>query len=763
MKFVPILFLCLMIASCSRSALEYISRGEAELKAGKAAAAVLSFRKALQKDPDSAQAYLGLGRAYYEANDIAGAYQALSRAVELMPDNQKAITKLAEVAMGALLVDLRRPEHLKAQLQTLTDRILKQNPQSTEGLKFKGLLAAVEQKHEDALDYFRRANSTSALNPGLKLLEIEALMNTGRKSEGESAARSLIQNKPGYGPAYDLMLMHLFAQQRIKEAEELLLQKVRANPDNVAFQLQLARFYSRLGKEDAVQSAVDTVLAKQPAEDAFVRVGDFYVEIGELDRALPLYRQGLNGSDSVKLKCLVKIAEVLGMQKKYPEALTAVRDGRKISMHDEQAVRLEADLLTQTGTPESLDLATRIYRELLIRKPGDPFVRYNLSRALAAKGDADAAREELEQCIRITPTHLAAINALAYIYRASGEPRDLLILADKVLAEDSNNIGAQLLRAEGLLRTGQPAQARTVLLPLQKHPSIGREAGLLLARVQLAEKHFERAEQEFRRHHVPGQLDLRALEGLSDVLLLQGKIPAVNALWQQEASRSPDSLPVKRGLAKAMYLSQKYDAAVALYRQISVADPKNVETQVYLAASLLGGGSHEEGMEVLRRASELPSANRDLIEETIGYLYQFDGNGVLAEVYHRKVLDRNPSSAPALNNLAYSLATRGEKLDEALALATKATQLQPDNPEFSDTMAFILLQGGRNVEAQERFQGLVQRFPNHAGFRYHHALALMQAGRHDVAKKELTFALPHAKSSDLIDKIRAALTTASKR
>lgn len=57
-----------------------------------------------------------------------------------------------------------------------------------------------------------------------------------------------------------------------------------------------------------------------------------------------------------------------------------------------------------------------------------------------------------------------------------------------------------------------------------------------------------------------------------------------------------------------------------------------------------------------------------------------------AEEAYRKALAVSPTNAEACNNLAWLLYTKKSNLDEARALALKATQLAPSNTDYKDTL-----------------------------------------------------------------------------
>ena len=70
-----------------------------------------------------------------------------------------------------------------------------------------------------------------------------------------------------------------------------------------------------------------------------------------------------------------------------------------------------------------------------------------------------------------------------------------------------------------------------------------------------------------------------------------------------------------------------------------------------------------------------------------------------AEAAYRRLLAIDGNDAVALNSLAYGLAVRGHRPQEALPLATRAVALAPANAFMSDTLGWILHLLGKDQEA----------------------------------------------------------------
>ena len=70
-----------------QSARRFVERGDADLAAGRDAAAVIEYRNAIKQRPAWAEAYRKLGDAYMAQGDSEEAYRAYTNAIELAPSD----------------------------------------------------------------------------------------------------------------------------------------------------------------------------------------------------------------------------------------------------------------------------------------------------------------------------------------------------------------------------------------------------------------------------------------------------------------------------------------------------------------------------------------------------------------------------------------------------------------------------------------------------------------------------------------------------
>src|SRR5205085_446174 len=116
--------------------------------------------------------------------------------VRLMPGNDAAKVKLADLNLAAYMKDPNRSERFYKRVQSLAAQILEKNANSADGLRLMGALALLDRHLPDALQSFRRAYQ---LAPGnLDVVEglVQALLQGGHFAEGERLALTFLEKNP---------------------------------------------------------------------------------------------------------------------------------------------------------------------------------------------------------------------------------------------------------------------------------------------------------------------------------------------------------------------------------------------------------------------------------------------------------------------------------------------------------------------------------------------------------------------------------------
>ena len=144
-----------------------------------------------------------------------------------------------------------------------------------------------------------------------------------------------------------------------------------------------------------------------------------------------------------------------------------------------------------------------------------------------------------------------------------------------------------------------------------------------------------------------------------------------------------------------------------------------------------------------------------LIDGNLGDLYHDKGNDEEAFAAYDRCLAADSSNSMVLNNYAYFLSLRGERLDEALKMAEKATELDPDNKANIDTRAWVLYKLGRYAEAKKWMERCIKEGEEVAGdYLEHYRDILYKLGDKNAALEQWEKA---QKAGDYSDKLEQKL------
>jgi Flp pilus assembly protein TadD len=161
-------------------------------------------------------------------------------------------------------------------------------------------------------------------------------------------------------------------------------------------------------------------------------------------------------------------------------------------------------------------------------------------------------------------------------------------------------------------------------------------------------------------------------------------------------------------------------------------------------------------LESFRTARDLDPANA-VPDLNLAMLYEQMGRLDDARKCYEDVIRIQPDNAEALNNLAYLKADTGADLDQALALAQRARDKRPGDPNVIDTVALIYIRKNLTEDSVRMLRDLVHEHPENASFHLHLAMALYQKGDRILARKELEAAQRRKPSERDLQGIRQLL------
>ncbi|MDP3000111.1 MAG: tetratricopeptide repeat protein [Bryobacterales bacterium] len=753
---VPLLML--MAAGCSFSPdaakRRYLETGNKYFKNGKFREASIMYRRAIQKDLKFGEAYYRLGLTEMEMRRFQEAVRALRRSMELDPKNTDAHSRLADFFIMAYSLDSRHPPAFLDDVREIADGLLKADPKSFRGLRVRGMQLLLERKVKEGIEVLQAANAVQPLTREVTLPLVQALLADGRDADAENLGNVAIGKDKDFGQMYDVLYAHYLRTKRPDKGEAMLKLKVDANPKQALSLLQLAgHYFSQQQRPEMVKTLDRITTNPKDFTVGHALVGDFYFRIREFEQAIQQYQQGERSSPKDKALYRKKTAEALIYNNKKPEASQLLDAVLKDNPADNDALAMRASLRLQTGNRDQIQAALGDLQSVIRRLPENPVLRFEVGRAHLAKGDAEQARLQFAEAVRLRPDYIPPRLALAQLDLSKGDFSRALQGSGEVLDLDPNNLSAKLLRSSALIGMGDKTKARDELQQTLKAQPGSRDAHFQMGMISFSDKQFKAAEESFRNLTRMTPPDPRGLLGLVEVQVAQEQFDAAINLLDTELKNNPERSELRLYLANTAVRAKRYDMAIGNYKLLLEKFPKRDDVYVRLGETYRRAGNAQAAMDCYHKARELNPTD-PVPHLQLGLLMEATGQRLQARPVYEQVLKLQPDNPVALNNLAYMLAESGTDLDQALTYAQRAKQKMPQDPNVSDTLGWIYIKKNLSDNAIQIFQELVQQHPTQATFRYHLAMALFQKGDKPRAKKELDTALRSAPSKEDAAKIK---------
>jgi tetratricopeptide (TPR) repeat protein len=182
--------------------------------------------------------------------------------------------------------------------------------------------------------------------------------------------------------------------------------------------------------------------------------------------------------------------------------------------------------------------------------------------------------------------------------------------------------------------------------------------------------------------------------------------------------RLNEAVQVAEGAWKSAEMPQIAAACELLMRQPGMPSDQLERLDAILSASL---AKHTRPAALLFVAGRLRDVQRKYEE---------------AEAFYREALKNDAANVPTLNELAWLLALRAQKLDEARELIDRAIDRAGPQPTLLDTRALVELAQGQPEKALADMQVVIDDQPA-ANRHFHLALVQHKLGRADDAAESL--------------------------
>jgi len=762
-----------LLAGCSQSPEKLLTAANKYHQNKKYQEASILYRKVILKDKTNAEAYYREGLNLLDQAKVSEAASYLRRAVDLRPSNTDAAVKLSEIYLAAYSQDPKKFRTLLSDVRDLDKKILLQKADSFDGLRIEGLLQIADKQYDKAVVALARANQINPHARNLVSWYAEALVANNNLPQAMSLMEDMVTNDKTFGPGYDfLFLQHGRAGERDK-AEAVLRERVKNDPKNPVGYQNLASYLLASNRTAEAETLMRQILGDKSFTNGHELVGDFYVRAKKYDQALAEYQQGEKEDSKNSVKYQERIVALHAYSGRTDQASQMAKELAEKNPKNLSASEMYASLLLQSGNTADATKSLAELKKLAANNPTDPVLHLDLARAYFGLNDRDKALSEALEAMQterktnprvgvIVPARIVA----ARVYADRGLYPKAMEQANMALSMQPGNPDASLIRARALIGINDMEKALPELEELVKKFPQMNDARLQLGGLYLAQRQYDKAEEQFQVVSKATPPDIRGFLGIQTVRLATGKSAQAVQAMQDLVDKNPTNVAYRyqlanfQGTAASMgrasnstHSQQLVQQAADNYKEILKTTPKSADVWLRLGVMQRDLGQFDASLASFEQAASAdPNNAQAFLNKAL--LLEATGKKTEAHDAYNKVLVLQPENALALNNLAYLNADSGKNLDQAMTFAQRAKQKAPDNPDVSDTLGYVYYPKNLNSEALRIFRQNVQDHPQNSMFHFHLAMALLKQGDKEGARQEATKALTNAVPEQQ-DKIRS--------
>ncbi|MBK9541648.1 MAG: tetratricopeptide repeat protein [Bacteroidetes bacterium] len=450
--------------------------------------------------------------------------------------------------------------------------------------------------------------------------------------------------------------------------------------------------------------------------------------------------------------------DVLQKNKKYDEAADVV--GKLVNAYPDRVdyyYEWASALLYSDKTAEAI----KVYDKLETKTGINKEVSMQKARLYQRMNKNDKAVLELQRLIDNNPADAQSYGMLAELYQSMGDKEKALETYNKILKVDPENPYIHLSLADYYRNNGEKEKSVEELKKafLNKDLDIDTKMSILSSYYALVELHPELKEQALEMC----RLLIQAHPNESRAHAVYGDF-----LNQDE---KPNEALVEFKIARDLGAKEfvVYRSILYLYAQVQAWDSLIVESEEALTlfpdqpeVYLLNGIANSQKKKYAEAATAYQSGVKMVVDNkklevqfyaSLGDTYQELKDFQKSEENYDKALEMEPKNATVLNNYAYYLSVRGEKLTKAEEMSRLSNEIEPSQASYQDTYGWIMYKQGNYKDAKVWIEKALANTPGKSGtLLEHYGDVLFKLGENIKALEYWQQAKDAGDASELLDR-----------
>lgn len=482
-----------------------------------------------------------------------------------------------------------------------------------------------------------------------------------------------------------------------EKALELYTYSLNLNPKSHATMYQLAKLNYQLDRyAEALVFAEDAVSnATSYNHWYYGLLAQYYNKFGKYEKSAEIFNQMVENEPSVK--------------ENYTEAANQYYNAKQLDKSVELLKRMQTYFGVEKESSTRLDF---VY---------------------SAMGEKDKAIEEMEKLVDAYPDDVQYKGYLSETYMKAGRIKEAIALLESII-EDDPSVGKAHYALYNIKSDAGDEQAAILHLKeafryddlslQQKMQAVSIYLNQLKSDTMIKQDLFEFGdilESNYANYIEPYILK-------SDIYGTLGQYGEARDNIKKALAIDPSEFHLWSKLLGANARMNDVDQQIEDTEEALDLFPNVIELYVSQSYAYLEKEEYKKGIDIADQGLDVAIDKRDRIQlmlckaSAYGKQEKYD----LADKSFDEVLAINPYNGTVLNNYAFSLANRKVNLEKADSMINTALKLEPSNPYYLDTKAWILYGKGDFEQALKILNKCIEIDPSGEDY-YKHAKACYEA------------------------------------
>ncbi len=580
------------------------------------------------------------------------------------------------------------------------------------------LVSALYQikEYDQAEELLKRVPEQSIQDPQLQRLKLQSYLRQGQLESASGILHDYIGNDPNNIEASLALALLDMQQGKYTEADQRL-SKLRADdPCSLAVSSALIQLNLKLEKPQEALKVCDELVNNIKNSSAYILRARTYAALKQSENCI----KDLDNAVSIEpenSQVWTARSDFFTASGDKVKALEDIRKALSLDSENTQIQKRAISLLLSSNQPDMISEGKNIIEQALKKNPDDVELGMYKAGLLLSEGTSPAITNAGQILLKITqdnPEYNRAWLLLGEIAMKMEQPKDAMDYASRGLVYNPNDEGLLLLKARAEAARSSVLAIPTLKVLCELNPN-NVEAVSFLANTYVNTNEPAKAvsflqniltkcnESNTRAYNITLAAAMYKVgdreEALTKLNLLMAEVPE-------------DSSPL---LAQAYLLrdarlwGELQDKTLSWYQQ----HPEHSLALITIAGNLISNESMESkkvSEELLRAVIKNNPENTQSLYSLAVLLGMTGRSDEAADIY-RKILDIEPENIVAINNLAWILCENQAQPQQALELAKKGLQQNPDYIDLIDTRGMIYFRLGNFKEAVEDFSRCVELYP----------------------------------------------------